>query len=245
MSLEEAYSAIKTSIGNRLEFESFKVVKSVDEHRNFWKPDKIRTLLLAESHVFTTDSEHDSTLQYDGFTELKYCPTGYVKLVYCLGYGEHELTKLLPHRGTPDFWKIFVSCISQNFRSESGKILVSQTTNFQQRIRNKISVLEKLKEKGIWLVDASIVALYNDAKKPEPRIMEEVIKISWKHYVSKVIQESNPKKIIVIGKGVHKILEPELRRTGLPIHVQTQPQGIRTTSGMIEAFQKYYRLCNS
>ena len=139
MSLEKAYSEIKAAIRNRLEFESFNVVKSVNEHRNFWKPDKVRTLLLAESHVFTTNLEHDSTMQYDGFTELKECPTGYVKLVYCLGYGEKDMVKILVNRGTPQFWKIFVSCVNQNFDLESKKILISKTPDFRQRLSNKIS----------------------------------------------------------------------------------------------------------
>jgi len=154
MSLEKAYSEIKESIGNRLEFESFKVVKSVDEHRNFWKPEKIKVLLLAESHVFTKDSEHDNTMQYYGFSELRECPTRYVKLVYCLGYGEKDIVNVSTNRGTPQFWKIFVSCINQNYDSEGKKILLSQTPEFLKRIHNKISVLEQLKKKGVWLVEA-------------------------------------------------------------------------------------------
>ena len=169
MSLEKAYSEIKASIGNRLEFESFEVVKSVDEHRNFWKPNKVKVLLLAESHVFTRDSEHNNTMRYHEFPELRGCPAEYVKLVYCLGYGEKDLVNVPNNRGTPQFWKIFVSCLNQNIDSEGKKILLSQTTEFLQRIRNKISVLEQLKEKGIWLVDASIVALYNDTRKTRSR----------------------------------------------------------------------------
>ncbi len=244
MSLERTYSEIKESIKSRLEFESFKVVKSVDDHRNFWKPYKIKVLLLAESHVFTRDSENNKPMRYYGFPELRECPTGYVKLVYCLGYGEKDIVNVPTNRGTPQFWKIFVSCLNQNFGSEGKKILLSQTPEFLQRIRNKISVLEQLKEKGVWLVDASIVALYNDTRKPDPDMMERIIKISWKSYVSKLIQDANPEKIIVIGKGVHKILERELRQTNIPIHVQSQPQGIRTKAGITEAFEKYYELCN-
>jgi len=244
VSLEKTYSEIKASIGNRLEFESFKVVKSVDEHRNFWKPEKVKVLLLAESHVFTRDSEHDSFMQYDRFSELEECPTKYVKLVYCLGYGEKNMVKVPVNRGTPQFWKIFVSCVNQNFISEGEKILLSKTPNYHERMSNKISILGQLKEKGIWLVDASIVALYNDSKKPISGIMESVIKISWKHYISKIIQEVNPEKIIVIGKGVHKILENHLRMIDIPIYVQSQPQGIRTKVGIKNAFETYYKLCN-
>lgn len=245
LSLEKAYSEIKEAIGNKLEFESFKVVKSVDEHRNFWKPNKVKVLLLAESHVFTRDSEHDSEMKYYGFSELKECPTGYVKLVYCLGYGEGHMVNIPTNRGTPQFWKIFVSCLNQNVNSEGKKILLTETPDFLERIRNKISMLEQLKKKGIWLVDASIVALYNDTRKPDSDMMERIIKISWRNYISKVIQEENPEKIIVIGKGVHRILERELRQTNIPIHVQSQPQGIRTKEGIKEAYEKYHRLCNS
>ena len=120
MSLEKAYSEIKAAIRNRLEFESFNVVKSVNEHRNFWKPDKVRTLLLAESHVFTTNLEHDSTMQYDGFTELKECPTGYVKLVYCLGYGEKDMVKISVNRGTPQFYTA-----PPSYRPHPGESLVA------------------------------------------------------------------------------------------------------------------------
>ena len=74
--------------------------------------------------------------------------------------------------------------------------------------------------------------------------MENVIKISWKHYISKIIQEANPEKIIVIGKGVHKILENHLRMSDIPIYIQSQPQGIRTKAGIKDAFETYYKLCN-
>ena len=245
MSLEKAYSEIKKSIGNRLEFESFKVVKSVDDHRNFWKPENVKVMLLAESHVFTKDSEHDNIMRYDEFADLEECPTGYVKLVYCIGYGEKDMVKIPVNRGTPQFWKIFVSCLNQNVDLEGKKILLSQTQDFHQRICNKISVLEQLKKKGIWLVDASIVALYNDTRKPDSEMMEKIIRISWRRYVSKVIQDANPDKIIVIGKGVHKSLERELKHTNIPIHVQSQPQGIRTKAGITDAFEKYYKLCNN
>ena len=245
MSLKKTYSEIKESIGSGLEFESFKVVKSVDEHRNFWKPNKIKILLLAESHSFTTDLEHDSIMQYSGFPELKECPTGYVKLVYCLGYGEKNMVNVSVNRGTWQYWEIFISCLNQNVDSEKKKILLGQTPEFRQRIRNKISVLEQLKERGIWLVDASIVATYNAGEKPPPRTMERIIKISWKNHISKVIQDANPEKIIVIGKGVYKILERELKQTNIPIHVQSQPRGIRTKGGFPEAFEKYYNLCDN
>ena len=244
MSLEKAYFDIKTKFENVLELEPFDIVKSVDDHRNFWKPKKVKVLLLAESHIYTSVSKYDNLMRYDDFPELIGCPTNYVKLVYCLGYGERKLVNL-SDRGTPQFWKIFAACINQNFSSESKKILISSTPNFHLRLHNKISLLEKLNDRGIWLVDASIVALYNNADKPFQKIMKEIMEISWEHHVSKVIHQVKPAKIIVIGVGVSNILEDKLNKINIPFHVQPQPQGIRTKKGQEETFQKYYELCNT
>jgi len=245
ISLEKTYLDIKTKFEDVLEIEPFSIVKSVNEHRNFWRPERVKVLLLAESHVFTSTTEHDKFMRYDGFSELIGCPANYVKLVYCLGYGEQNFARLNGNSGTPQFWKIFASCINQDLYAESEKILLSKTPNFYQRLNNKISLLEKLKDKGIWLVDASVVALYNDSIKPSPKITKEIIEISWKQYVSKVIQEVKPEKIIVIGKGVSKILKDKLNQINIPFHVQSQPQGIRSKKDLDETFQKYYEICNS
>ena len=85
------------------------------------------------------------------------------------------------------------------------------------------------------------------ATKNRQKLSKKIVRdlcLNWKRYVSKVIQDTNPEKIIVIGKGVYSILERELRQTNIPIHVQSQPQGIRTKDGITEAFEKYYKLCN-
>jgi len=245
MSLEKAYFDIKTKFENILEIEPFCIVKSVNDHRNFWKPNKVRVLLLAESHVYTSITEYNNIMRYDGFPELVKCPENYVKLVYCLGYGENNLVNLRGNSGTWQYWEIFVSCLNQNFYSEKEKILKKITPNFHQRLRNKISILEKLKEKGIWLVDASIVALYNDTIKPTPKIMTDVLRISWEQHVSKVIRETKPKKIVVIGKGVSKDLEDELKKTNIHVDVQPQPNARLPKKEIGKTHERYYELCNS
>jgi len=249
MSLEKAYSEIKKSIGNRLEFESFKVVKSVDDHRNFWKPDKVRILLLAESHVYTPIEEYNQIMHYDDFPELDRCPTNYVKLVYCLGYGEKSLVNVKKNPGTWQFWKIFTSCIHQNFHSEFGKILVGETKNQNQRLQNKISLLEKMKEKGIWLVDASIVAVYKNKngkkEKPNEKNMKEILKITWEQHTLKIICEVKPEKIIVIGKCVAGHLKGELDTLGIHYDIQNQPNYPMSEEEIEESFLNYYEWCNS
>ena len=178
MSLEKAYSDIKAKFEKNLTIEPFSIVKSVDDHRNFWKPKQVNVLLLAESHVYTSVVDHNNIIRYDGFPQLDECPSNYVRLVYCLGYGEKRLARLVKdNRGTPEFWKIFASCLNKSPTTEFEKMSVTKNPYFFQRIRNKISLLEALKEKGIWLLDASIVALYNNNVKPPPKIMEKIIEI--------------------------------------------------------------------
>jgi len=243
VTLENTYDKIKSKFPN-LELEPFEIVKSVNLHREFWKPKNVTTILLAESHVFTSIPDHDKIMNFGRFPKLEKCSQNYVRLVYCLGYGESLLTNVNNNRGTPQFWKIFASCVNSNVLQESKGILHSTTSNFYKRINNKIRLLEKLKEKGIWLVDASIVALYQDKIKPPKEMMEKILQISWNEYISKLITNENPEKIIVIGKGVANTLEFELKETKIPYYVQKQPQGIRSKNELKESFEKYFQLCN-
>jgi len=243
-SLENAYQNIKTKYGSNWELESFSIIKTVNDHREYWKPSKVNTVLLAESHVHTTVSDHNNTMNYDGFTQLNGCPSNYVRLVYCLGYGEKRLVRINDNPGTPQFWKIFASCVNKDFNSEFAKVSVSKNPYASQRIRNKISLLEELKKQGIWLVDASIVALYNNTVKPSSIMMEKIIEISWEHYISKIIQESNPRRIIVIGKGVANTLKYKLNKTGIDYFVQLQPNSRLSKSEINQMFERYYQLCN-
>ncbi len=247
MSLENTYFSIKEKFGNHLELEPFCIVKSVDDHRNFWKPKNVRVLLLAESHVHTLIEEYNKSMKYNDFQKLDGCPANYVKLVYCLGYGEGKLANPNDNSRTWQFWRIFTSCVSQNPSSKFGKLEKGETPDFYQRLCNKISVLEQLKENGIWLVDASIVALYIKNVKPDPKIINGIIKICWNQYISQIIYENKPEKIIVIGKEVGKILKDELeglKKVGINFYVLNQPRMLKSKIWK-EYSETYYQLCNS
>jgi hypothetical protein len=41
----------------------------------------------------------------------------------------------------------------------------TDTPNLVERLRNKVKILRKLRENGIWLLDANIVGLYGNGKK--------------------------------------------------------------------------------
>jgi len=243
MSLENTYLSIKEKFGRSLDLEPFCIVKAVDDHRNFWKPKNVRVVLLAESHVHTLMDEYNNSMKYEGFKDLEGCPSNYVKLVYCLGYGENKLSKLDINSRTWQFWRIFTSCVTDNPSAEFGKVEAGETSDFTQRLQNKINVLKRLQENGIWLLDASIVALYKNKAKPSPKTTERIIKMCWEKYVSQVIQEVKPKKIIVVGKGVFKILQLKLNRNNIDFDVQEQPRML-SSKKWNEYSERFYQLCN-
>ena len=111
--LKATYDSI-LKIGNSLKFESFDVVKIVNEYRNYWRPDKIETILLAESHVFTDDKE----IEQRHSIKLPNYPTEFVRFVYNLSYGQKNVlpTKIRNNSGTPQYWKLFKEISEKNFR---------------------------------------------------------------------------------------------------------------------------------
>ena len=231
VTLCKAYCEIQRLIGDELteafggRKESFRAVKAVEKHRRYWKPAKVRVLLLAESHVFTSDADLKSITKY----RLKGCPEEYVRLVYCLGYGENDLADVANNSpGTPQYWKAFVSSVNPPDEEHFRQVQKSHTRNLDERITNKVSTLYKMKQRGIWLVDASIVALYPAPNMP-PKIRSAAIRISWKHHISRVIRSANPDKIIVIGHGVEDALYAELKETGIPFCSIKQPNAFMTS----------------
>ena len=70
--------------------ESVDVLRRAEEHRCYWRPKRVKVVLLAESHVYTTPDElaRNIALPASAPADL---PRGFVRLVYCLGYGENRL----------------------------------------------------------------------------------------------------------------------------------------------------------
>ena len=59
--LEETYGLIKKSFPDTI-VDSLDVVKQVEEYRQFWKPEKVKVALLAESHVYTDSTWFETKL---------------------------------------------------------------------------------------------------------------------------------------------------------------------------------------
>ena len=237
--LEATYNEIKDIFEN---IESFSSIELVEKYRKFWKPKDVKVILLAESHVFTTLEEMEIKLPY--IDALEDYPKQYSKFVYCLAYGEKNLTKnsLHPKRdGTPQFWKIFYSCVN-DIKSNKCFHPIQSSTHFDERIKNKIAILNRMKDLGIWLVDTSIVALYDNGKKPKN--MSDIITKSWEGYTRNIILDAKPNRIIVIGKGVAQTIEKSLIQNNLNYTVIAQPNAHLSSNEHLKNFQSYYKLCN-
>jgi hypothetical protein len=193
--LSEAYKRI---VGTSTNFpiEDFESVKLVHDYRMYFKPETVKTLLLAESHVFTTTTERN--VNHNLGNILPGYPNGFVRFIYCLSYGQsHTLLSELVDKnsGTPQFWKLFNDSVPANH--------IITNIHTKQKLRNKIVLLDEMKANGVWLLDASIVAVYKNGKKPDSQDYKSILKESFDNYVLPVILAENPSKIVVIGKSVY------------------------------------------
>ena len=250
--LFNCYQKIHSILGD--ESELFESVELIEQYRQYWRPERVNVILLAESHVFTSNTDRSFKLVdvKDDDVALKDYPDSYTKFVYCLAYGEETLTKGDNHAakadGTPQFWKILYSCINKVESSQSfSPILKSGTKSAPERIHNKVKLLLELKKQGIWLVDTSIIALYNKGIKPSNDVFNEVIKTSWNHYTKNLILDANPNHVIIVGKGVAKNIESSLSSIvgANNYSVIPQPQAHLTSEEHLSNFQKYYSICKS
>jgi hypothetical protein len=233
LSLKESYERIKKMVEDP---ESFEVVEQVETYRNLWKPVQVNVVLLAESHVYTSQED---------FLEWSYGqnPTYHgrlVRFVYCLGYGEN-LVKSSSNPGTPQFWKILYSCLHAPEKDAFAPILKSLTRGKNRRIANKILLLQQLKRVGVWLVDASIVGI----NERDPNLKSRIVTASWDAYTGPLIErlDPRPRNIIVIGYGVAKTLQNRLKRLNIPTHEIPQPQGWRKP-GYAQFYQECFDICS-
>lgn len=244
--IEKTYESIKKCAPLGRLVDSLEVVKQVEEYRQFWKPKEIRVILLAESHVHTDKQDYEikcNRLILDKL--ISDYPTNFVRFVYCLGYGENQLLNrsIKNNRGTTHYWKIFSSCVAENENDLGFHKVLKTRASFMQRIRNKVNILQNMRKKGIWLVDASIVGIYRSGIK-NPKTIKRIIEICWENHLAKMIKESQPRHIIVIGKRVQNILGSELQKLDFPITVVRQPQGDRRNSHkQLEKYRKCQRIC--
>jgi len=217
--------------------ESYPVVQTVEKYRQYWRPSKeVKLLLLAESHRHTTDSDFQCRLDLSKIN-LPLYPSSYVQFVYCLAYGEGDLLAGKPESnpGTHDYWKIFYSCLNDiNRHEDCSPIQKTRTKSLVRRINNKINLLQRMKEEGVWLVDASIIGIDNKHK-PKNGIYEDVIEYSWNDYIGQIVARSSPAYVVIIGSMVRDVLESKVRRlVGDRLATIPQPAGFLSAEQRID-----------
>jgi hypothetical protein len=225
--------------------ESVDILRRAEEHRNFWRPERVKVVLLAESHVYTRPEELARTISLPASAPVG-LPRGFVRLVYCLGYGENRLLNRAiespQNTGTPQFWKVFYSCANPiACNGDFAPILGS--TPPEERVANKISLLKTLRERGVWLLDTSLAALYLPGRpKTDPGIMQSCLQIGWDCHVRSVVEAADPSHIVCIGKGVAGALGKRLADIGRSVTVVPQPNARLSSAEHREAFRTYYRV---
>jgi len=216
------------------EVEPFDALERAEAHRAFWRPPAVRVVLLAESHVFTSAPDMERRIVRLPGAPVG-IPPGFVRLVYCLGYGENDILDRRitepPNAGTPQFWRIFASSVDGSPRSSDFRATLGSSVPSHVRVANKLALLGRLRDAGVWLLDASPAALYGPGgTKPSSRTIDQAIDVGYELHVRHAIEAAKPSEIICVGKGVGDVLATRLRRTGASITVVPQPNARVTTA---------------
>ena len=215
---------VTARLGAGWELEPPSVLRAVAAHRDYWRPEKVRVLLLAESHVMTREAELASGLSLARFGHPG-APSEFVRLVYCLGYGEAGLRsmKVAHDGGTPQFWKLLAACLGD---PRNARVLKSVEPDFERRVRAKLALLEALRARGVWLLDASPIALYVQGG-AKPKHVPEGLRTAWEEYAFTAVREAAPHAVMVIGKTVHNALGEYVKAAmgpGVLVDWMYQPQ---------------------
>jgi hypothetical protein len=208
MSLELAYNRARDIIG-RERAECFAAADEVEKLRLAWKPQRVRVVLLAESHVWTSRDEIGRCV-----TPPNGKKTGFARFVYCLGYGEKGLVKpeVPRNSGTPQFWKLLHDTVYTP-NTTYKRVMKTGETDAQKRVQNKLDLLEKMQSAGIWLVDASVTALYHKGKKlAAGKAYHDVLNSCWNFHIGKVVCGCTPSAVLIVGRGVHDAIGDAVRQ---------------------------------
>lgn len=224
--------------------EPFEALERADAHRTFWRPERVRVVLLAESHVFTSATDLERRIvRLPGAPAG--IPPGFVRLVYCLGYGENDILDRRvaepANAGTPHFWRIFASSVGAPPRSADFLASLGSGVPSHVRVANKLALLERLRAGGVWLLDASPAALYGPGgAKPRPGTIREAIDVGYELHVRHAVEAAAPSEIVCVGRGVGDVLATRLRRIGATVTVVPQPNARLTAAEHETSYETYW-----
>jgi hypothetical protein len=239
-SLQDAHAELESILGPAI--ECFEAAEVVEQLRQMWRPDRVRVVLLAESHVWTSrDEARSRVVQPDGVE------TGFARFIYCLGGGEPQIVSptVQPNAGAAQYWKLLHDAMYGPSQPHSG-LLKSGEPRSGKRLENKLALLRELRSSGIWLVDASITALYHAGRRVTGQPYERVLRTCWDFYVGDAVRSAAPAAVIVIGQCVNGVLGETIRKDldgAVRLAVVGQPNAWRSAPQLIQYRQQVFDLC--
>lgn len=186
--------------------ESDAYLTAVEAWRGAWRPARVKVLLLAESHV--AEAPGDSRVRVHAPVSVpveRTLPTTYVRLVYCLGYGDDRLCSPRPrtrNTGTRDFWELFERIASTGPRYAAEPLPALE-------LARKVVVLKRLADRGIWLEDASLVGIYQPgggSLTTDRQTLNAIERQGYEDYVWPGVADDAPEQVWVIGRTVARAL---------------------------------------
>ena len=205
--LKHAYDRARSIIGSA-RAECLEAAIAVDKLRKDQRPDQVHVVVLAESHVWTSREEIQSRVRLPGGKN-----TGFARFVYCLGYGEPLLVDppVVPNLSTHQFWTLLHDTVRGPTASHFS-LLKSGEPDLKTRVRNKLVLLAEMRRAGIWLMDASVTALYRQGSLVDSEDdYNAVLRACWKSYVGEIVCENKPSAILIIGRRVERAIGDAIR----------------------------------
>jgi hypothetical protein len=171
---------------------------------------------------------------------------GYARFVYCLGYGERSLVEVTGNRGTPQYWKLFHDCLDGP--GVSCDYLTRKEKSDRRRIEAKLRLLNRMRDAGLWLVDASVTALYHNGRRlAVGKAYREALEASWDAHVGQIVKESEPEAVVIVGKGVWKALSSRIKAViddHERIMIIHQPQAQISALDRLEERRRFFEFCS-
>ena len=217
--------------------ESLQIAEEVERIRGVWRPKQVRVILLAESHVWTSDEEFKCRVKTEDGNE-----SHFVRFVYCLGYGEaHLVNPPGPgKRGTPQYWQLFRDALYDPNKHTAKSLR-------KDRVNSKLRLLDELKYAGVWLVDASVTALYRSSRGlVVGRDYDRLLEACWDAHIRKVIADCDPLAVLVVGKGVNRTVGPLLKKSFPMVKTDNvrQPNSRRSVEQIFEDRNNTFDFCS-
>ncbi len=243
------------ALAARLRFaEPPEAAVAAEECRQAWRPERLRVLLLAESHIATSAADLawrvalPPGLDWPG-------PPRFVRHIYCAGYGEPELLEgpagpgapspPPPRGGTPQFWRLMAAV--EGADCPAWPAIARRGTEIGARLAAKAALLHRLRKRGIWLTDASLAALAVPSVRRHGGAALDVLALreSWRLYHEALLTALAPAHVAVIGLGVARALAPELDRA-FPGRWSAlrQPNGARSVRHTQELWTALASICD-